>query len=369
MASDTHDQIMKALEQVEDPELHRDLVSLGMVGGVEIVDSVARIKILLTIPGCPLKAEITNRVNDAVSVIDGIDRAEIEFGVMSDEQRSKIRGDMRGGREVGEAFDLLPADCRVIAVASGKGGVGKSTVAANLALALAAGGDKVGLIDADIYGYSIPQIMGVKQKPVNLDGMMMPVLSHGVQVMSIGYFTEDDGPITWRGPMLHRAMQQFLVDVHWGEIKWLVIDMPPGTGDVAISLSNLIPHAELVIVTTPQKAAQQVATRAALAAHGMNQSVIGVIENMSGEGTDAIFGSGGGLLLSEQIGVPLFGQVSLRADIRESGDNGTPAVLSSEVAKAEFDAIAQAIRSAGMGAQAPAEPSAAKRIKKPLAMV
>jgi ATP-binding protein involved in chromosome partitioning len=315
------DAILAALGQVIDPELQRPVTELDMVRDVEIDDGIVSLTIVLTVAGCPLRDSFERQVEQALADVPGVRGFSLSFGVMTPEERQALTTKLRGGVERDTTI-RLPSDCRVLAVASGKGGVGKSTLTANLAVAFAGLGRRVGILDADIYGHSIPHILGIHQKPVAVDQMIVPPVKDGLKLMSIGFFLDDNEPVMWRGPMLHRALEQFLTDVHWGEIDMLVVDMPPGTGDISISLGQLLPRAEVVVVTTPQKLAQEVASRAASMARKTNMRLAGVIENMSGD----VFGSGGGDELAEQLGVPLLGRVPLDPLLREQGDAGEPLV-------------------------------------------
>jgi ATP-binding protein involved in chromosome partitioning len=316
------DAVLKALERVIDPELQRPVTELDMVRDVEIADGIVSLTIVLTVAGCPLRDSFERQVEQALADIDGIRAVSLSFAVMTPEERQALTTKLRGGVER-DTVIKLPRDCRVIAVASGKGGVGKSSLTANLAVALQQLGHRVGILDADIYGHSIPHILGIRQRPVAVDQMIVPPVKDGLKLMSIGFFLEEQNePVMWRGPMLHRALEQFLTDVHWGEIDTLVVDMPPGTGDISISLGQLLPRAEVVVVTTPQKLAQDVASRAASMARKTNMRLLGVIENMSGE----VFGGGGGEELAAQLDVPLLGIVPLDPVLREQGDLGAPLV-------------------------------------------
>jgi len=317
----TRDEIMAGLAKVIDPELRRPVTELDMVRSVEIDGGVVGVTIALTVVGCPLRSSFEDQVHEHVASIPGVEEVSLDFDVMTPEERAALTVRLRGGVEP-RGIQLSPKT-RVIAVASGKGGVGKSTLTVNLAAALATRGYEVGVLDADIYGHSIPNMLGIRQKPVVVDKMIIPPVAHDLRLMSIGFFLDDNQPVMWRGPMLHRALEQFLQDVHWGEIDVLVVDMPPGTGDVSISLGQLLPRAEVVIVTTPQPLAQEVASRAAIMAQKTGMRVVGVVENM----TSDVFGSGGGALLAEELGVPLLGQVPLDVRLREAGDGGTPLVL------------------------------------------
>jgi ATP-binding protein involved in chromosome partitioning len=334
------DEVLKALEQVIDPELRRPVTELDMVRDVEIHDGVVAFTIVLTVAGCPLRDSFEQQVEQALAGVAGVTGVELSFDVMTPEERQALTQKLRGGAPEREGVIRLPHDCRVLAVASGKGGVGKSSLAANLAVALSQNGRRVGVLDADIYGHSIPHILGIRQRPVAVDELIVPPVKDDLKLMSIGFFLETSNePVMWRGPMLHRALEQFLTDVHWGEIDVLVVDMPPGTGDVSISLGQLLPRAEVVVVTTPQKLAQDVAARAASMAQKTNMRLLGVIENMSGD----VFGSGGGEELAGELGVPLLGTVPLDPALREQGDAGAPVVSAqpeSESARA-IVAIAQ----------------------------
>ncbi len=304
-----------------DPELRRPVTELDMVRGVEIDGGAVTVTIALTVVGCPLRSSFEQQVAEHVGTLPGVTSVALEFGVMTPDERAALTTKLRGGAE--ERGIQLPATTRVLAVASGKGGVGKSTLTVNVAAALAALGREVGILDADIYGHSIPHMLGIRQKPVMVDKMIVPPVAHDLKLMSIGFFLDDNQPVMWRGPMLHRAFEQFLQDVHWGDLDVLLVDMPPGTGDVSISLGQLLPRAETVVVTTPQPLAQEVASRAATMAQKTGLRVAGVVENMSSD----VFGSGGGDRLAAELGVPLLGRVPLAAELRESGDLGVPLVV------------------------------------------
>jgi ATP-binding protein involved in chromosome partitioning len=340
-ASLSTEAVTAALSRVEDPEIHKPITELGMVKGVTIGDGgVVDVAIWLTVAGCPMRETITNRVRTAVSEIAGVTEVRVELDVMSDEQRTELRRSLRGGTDEPTVPFADPKSLtRVYCVASGKGGVGKSSVTVNLAASMAAQGLSVGVLDADIYGHSVPRMLGANTRPTKVDDMIMPPQAHGVKVISIGMFTQGNSPVTWRGPMLHRALQQFLVDVFWGDLDVLLLDLPPGTGDVAISCAQLIPNAEILVVTTPQQAAAEVAERAGSIALQTHQRLVGVVENMSwletpDGGRMEVFGSGGGQAVSDSLStalgapVPLLGQVPLDPRLRESGDNGAPIVLS-----------------------------------------
>ncbi|AYY14292.1 MRP family ATP-binding protein [Actinobacteria bacterium YIM 96077] len=341
----TNEQVTEALAGVQDPEIRRPITELGMVKSVDIdADGRVRVEVYLTIAGCPLRETITRDVTNAVSALEGVTAVDVELDVMSDEQRKALSEQLRGGQKQREVPFAQPDSLtRVYAVASGKGGVGKSSVTANLAAAMAADGVTVGLVDADIYGHSAPRMLGAEgSRPTVVDDMIMPVPAHDVKLISTEMFKPDrDTPVAWRGPMLHRALQQFLTDVFWGDLDVLLLDLPPGTGDVAISLAQLMPNAEIVVVSTPQLAAAEVAERAGAIAIQTHQQVAGVIENMSympcphcgPEHRLDLFGSGGGRQvaqgLSRRLGadVPLLGEIPLDIGLRESGDLGTPFVL------------------------------------------
>jgi len=320
----SRDEILKALEQVVDPELKRNVVELDMVRDVRIEGGDVTVAIALTVAGCPLRSSFEEQVAKALAPVGGVERVQLEFDVMTPEERAALTARLRGSVTERTKGIQLDRATRVIAVASGKGGVGKSTLSANLAAAFSRLGQRTGILDADVYGHSIPHLLGVDQKPVAVDRMIVPPVRGELKLMSIGFFLDDNQPVMWRGPMLHRALEQFLTDVHWGELDTLVVDMPPGTGDVSISLGQLLPRAEAVIVTTPQPLAQEVAARAALMAQKTNMRLVGVIENMSGEA----FGSGGGERLAGELGIPLLGRVELDARLREAGDAGEPLVES-----------------------------------------
>ncbi|MDA2968687.1 MAG: P-loop NTPase [Actinomycetota bacterium] len=338
------EQLIDALRPVQDPELNRSIVDLGMVRDVQIQPSGAvSLTVVLTIAGCPLRNEIQTRVNTALRSLDGVKDVALNFGVMNDEERAKVRELVHGnpaatagsnpaqghseGRKI--SFAQPGSKTRPILISSGKGGVGKSSVTTNLAVALAAAGYKVGVVDADIYGYSIPRMLGTDRDPVVIDNMLLPPEAWGVRCISIGYFVPEGQAVVWRGPMLHKALEQFLTDVYWDEPDFLLIDMPPGTGDIALSLSQYLPRAEVLVVTTPQVAAQKVARLSAAMAVKVNLPVRGIIENMSwfiGEDSQRyeLFGSGGGQLLADELKVPLLAQIPLVEMLREGGDTGKP---------------------------------------------
>jgi ATP-binding protein involved in chromosome partitioning len=343
MSAPTVESITAALAGVIDPEIRRPITELKMVRSVEVIDTPEGADVVvgldLTTAGCPLKDTLTRDVTAVVGGLDGVMGVRVAMGVMTDEQRAELRTMLRGGAtELVIPFAQPDNLTRVYAIASGKGGVGKSTVTANLAVAMAADGLKVGVVDADVYGFSIPRMLGVTQQPTKVDDMILPPVAHGVKVISIGMFVPAGKAVVWRGPMLHRALEQFLTDVFWGDLDVLLLDLPPGTGDIAISVAQLLPASELVLVTTPQVAASEVAERAGSIALQTRQSVVGVVENMSWleqpDGTRLeVFGSGGGATVATNLGratgtdVPLLGQVPLDITLREAGDSGTPVVL------------------------------------------
>jgi ATP-binding protein involved in chromosome partitioning len=337
----SRDEIYKALEQVIDPELRRSVIELDMVRDVSIDGADVSVTIALTVPGCPLRSSFEQQVAEALAPVAGVERVSLEFDVMSPEEKTALTTKLRGGVTERTQGISLDRNTRVIAVASGKGGVGKSSLTVNLAAAFAAHGQQVGILDADVYGHSIPHLLGIRQRPVVVDRMIVPPVRGGIKLMSIGFFLDDNSPVMWRGPMLHRALEQFLSDVHWGELDTLVVDMPPGTGDVSISLGQLLPRAEVVIVTTPQPLAQEIAARAALMAQKTNMRLLGVVENMSGE----VFGTGGGQELADDLHVPLLGTVPLDPSLRAAGDAGEPLVDTDaqSPAGAAIIAVAEAI--------------------------
>lgn len=340
MSTVTEEAVRSALSSVEDPELNRPITDLGMVKSVTINGDEVAVEIYLTIAGCPMKSTLTDRTREATESVDGVTKATVTTDVMTDEQRRELRLKVRGSTtEPVIPFAQPDSTTRVYAVASGKGGVGKSSVTVNLATALAARGLNVGIVDADIYGHSVPHLMGSTALPNQVDDMIIPPQSHGVKLISIGHFLEGNSPVIWRGPMLHRAIQQFLSDVFWGDLDVLLLDLPPGTGDVAISVAQLVPNAELLIVTTPQAAAAEVAERAGSISQQTRQRIGGVIENMAAmvlpDGTVMdVFGSGGGQHVADRLSeitgspVPLMASIPLDPDLRVGGDVGNPIAVS-----------------------------------------
>ncbi|MGX1770482.1 Mrp/NBP35 family ATP-binding protein [Nocardia brasiliensis] len=336
----TESDVRGALAKVDDPEIRKPITELGMVKSIAIgSDSNVHVEIYLTTAGCPLRTEITQRVTKAVADVAGVGAVTVELDVMNDEQRTNLRKQLRGD----SADPVIPfaqpgSLTRVYAVASGKGGVGKSSVTVNLAAAMAARGLSVGVLDADIYGHSIPRMLGTDARPTQVEKMIMPPQAHGVKMISIAQFTKGNTPVVWRGPMLHRALQQFLADVFWGDLDVLLLDLPPGTGDIAISIAQLIPGAEILVVTTPQIAAAEVAERAGAIALQTRQRIAGVVENMSWldlpDGSRMeLYGAGGGQVVAERLTravgaeVPLLGQIPIEQAVREAGDEGNPIVL------------------------------------------
>lgn len=336
----TEDAVRRSLGGVEDPEIHKPITELGMVKSVSIgAEGDVSVGVYLTVKGCPMRETITQRVTSAVSEVDGVRSVDVELDVMDDEQRTELRKMLRGDSEEPRIPFAEPGSLtRVYCVASGKGGVGKSSVTVNLAVSMARRGLSVGVVDADIYGHSVPRMLGASGAPTQVDKMIMPPQAEGVKVISIGMFTPGNSPVVWRGPMLHRALQQFLADVFWGDLDVLLLDLPPGTGDIALSTAQLMPNAEILVVTTPQQAAAEVAERAGAIALQTRQRLAGVVENMSwmqmpdGEKME-IFGSGGGQIVADSLtratgaDVPLLGQIPLDPRLRESSDAGRPLVL------------------------------------------
>jgi ATP-binding protein involved in chromosome partitioning len=330
----TKEQVREALRNVLDPEIGKPIEDVGMLKDIEVDNGVVKVHVLLTIAGCPLKDRINSDVTAALTpILDPGQRVEVLLGEMTSDQRQNLVTQLRGGQPQQPTF-FTDTSTTVIAVASGKGGVGKSSVTANLAVAMAAEGYRVGIVDVDVWGFSIPRMMGVSGQPVAFNNMIMPLESHGVKIISMGFFVPEEQPVIWRGPMLHKAVQQFLGDVYWGDLDFLLADLPPGTGDVSISMASFLPGANMLVVTTPQEAARKVAERAGKMAVQTRLKVVGVIENMSyfvcphcGERT-SIFGEGGGQEAADTLGVPLLGRVPLIPALREGGDSGTPIVVS-----------------------------------------
>jgi ATP-binding protein involved in chromosome partitioning len=379
-----NDEIRKALEVVIDPELHRSIVELDMVRSIDASpNGVVDVTVSLTTPGCPIKGHFQTSVADAVAKLDGVTHVNVFFDVLSDEQKSALQQKLgRGALPEGSLAQVA----NVICVGSGKGGVGKSTLTANLAAALSAEGKRVGVLDADVWGYSIPRMygLGATRPAVSPQRKIIPLESHGVKVMSIGFFVEEDAAVVWRGPMLHKALTQFLQDVEWGVLDYLLVDLPPGTGDVSMTLAQLLPQARFLIVTTPQQTAQKVARRAAQMAEKVDLQICGVVENMAGFTTPsgerfAIFGEGGGDELADELDVPLLGRVPLTMPLRAQADAGTPLTIEDP-----DDPAAQAIRQTARGLIAiapvqlptlplvevvpPAAPAAPDESRKPVGM-
>ena len=347
----SRDEILKALEAVIDPELRRSIVELEMVRSIDAADGLVRVTVSLTTPGCPIRSHFETAVRTAVGALPGVERVEVGFDVLSDQEKAGLQKKL--GRPGGLPEGALAQVSNVVCIGSGKGGVGKSTITANLAAALTADGKRVGVLDADVWGYSIPRMFGVSGRPpVSPQRKIMPLEGHGVKVMSIGFFVEEDSAVVWRGPMLHKALTQFLEDVEWGELDFLLVDLPPGTGDVSMTLAQLLPQAKFLIVTTPQPVAQKVARRAAEMAHKVDLEIGGVIENMAGFVTPggerfALFGEGGGQALADELDVPLLGNVPLTMPLREQADAGEPLVFTDP-----DDPASQAIRHAARGLMA-----------------
>ncbi|HEX2043849.1 MAG TPA: Mrp/NBP35 family ATP-binding protein [Acidimicrobiales bacterium] len=365
----TEAQVLDALRPVQDPELQRSIVDLDMVRDVRVDDGRVGVTVALTVAGCPLRTEITDRVTRAVQPLEGVREVDVDLTVMSDEERAALRERIHGpsgaaaaghqhgpGATPANPFTDPASRTRVLGLSSGKGGVGKSSVTVNLAVALARLGHEVAVLDADVYGFSVPKMLGIGREPVVIDGMIVPPVAHGVKVISTGFFVGDDQPVIWRGPMLHKALEQFLTDVLWGDPGFLLVDMPPGTGDVALSMAQFLPRSEMLVVTTPQPAAQRVAQRSALMARKVNLAVRGVVENMSWfTGDDGkrypIFGEGGGQLLADSLGVPLLARVPLVMALREGGDVGVPVTVADPQSEASqaFDALARRLVEMGPG--------------------
>jgi ATP-binding protein involved in chromosome partitioning len=344
----TRDEILQALTAVIDPELRRSIVELEMVRSIDArEDGTVAVTVSLTTPGCPIRSHFENAVRQAVGALEGVRAVTVAFDVLSDQEKAGLQKKLGRGQLPEGALARV---ANVVCVGSGKGGVGKSTITANLAAALASQGKKVGILDADVWGYSIPRMFDVAGRPqVSADRKIMPMENYGVKIMSIGFFVEEDAAVVWRGPMLHKALTQFLEDVDWGELDFLLVDLPPGTGDVSMTLAQLLPQSKFILVTTPQPVAQKVARRAAEMAHKVNLEVGGVIENMAGFVTPsgerfALFGEGGGQALADELDVPLLGKVPLTMPLREQADNGLPLVFNDP-----DDPASQAIHQAARG--------------------
>jgi ATP-binding protein involved in chromosome partitioning len=364
----TQEEVRTALRSVLDPEIGRPIEEIGMLKGIQVDDGVVHVDVLITIEGCPLKDRITADVTAAVQPLEGVQAVDVRLSPMSQEERSALVAKLRGTAEAapGQRTFFSGTETTVIAVASGKGGVGKSSVTVNLAAAMAADGLKVGVLDADVWGFSVPRMMGVSGKPVGFNNMILPLEAYGVKVISMGFFVPEETPVIWRGPMLHKAIEQFLGDVYWGELDVLLADLPPGTGDVSISLASFLPGAQMLVVTTPQEAARKVAERAGKMAERTNLRPIGVVENMSfyicphcGDRED-IFGAGGGLEAAETLSVPLLAQVPLVPAVRAGGDDGIPIVVSHPESPASV-ALIEAARRIGR--------SSRSRVGKPLSVI
>ena len=344
----SRDEILKALEAVIDPELRRSIVELEMVRSIDSADGLVRVTVSLTTPGCPIRSHFETAVRTAVGALPGVERVEVAFDVLSDQEKAGLQRKL--GRPGGLPEGALAQVANVVCIGSGKGGVGKSTVTANLAAALTADGKRVGVLDADVWGYSIPRMFGVSGRPpVSPQRKIMPLEGHGVKVMSIGFFVEEDSAVVWRGPMLHKALTQFLEDVEWGALDFLLVDLPPGTGDVSMTLAQLLPQAKFLIVTTPQPVAQKVARRSAEMAHKVDLEIGGVLENMTtfvtpGGERFSLFGQGGGQALADELDVPLLGSVPLTMPLREQSDAGEPLVFTDP-----DDPASQALRHAARG--------------------
>jgi len=327
----SREQVLQALRDVEDPELRRSIVDLDMVRDVRVQDGHVRVEAVLTIGGCPLREVILQSIRDRVARLPGVRSVDVHLGVMSPEERQALIAKLRGAEGSATSPFLGPhSSVRVLAVASGKGGVGKSTVTANLAVALAEAGSRVGVLDADVYGFSIPRMLGIAGRPTVIDQMIIPLERWGVRAVSMGMLVDRDEAVIWRGPMLHKALITFITEVHWGDVDTLLLDLPPGTGDVSITVAQQLPRAEMLVVTTPQQAAVEVAARAARMAEKVNLKVAGVIENMSyleGPEPVAVFGEGGGQALADRLGVPLLARIPLDPRICEAGDAGEPVVV------------------------------------------
>jgi ATP-binding protein involved in chromosome partitioning len=351
----SRDDVAVAVGGVMDPALNRSLADLDMIRAIEVKRGHVRMRIALPTPRYPYASRIEKAARGAVSTLEGVGSLEIGFVAMTEDEQAHLRELLQGPGEPGASPLMSPTTrTRILAVASGKGGVGKSSVTVNLAVQLARMGKRCAVVDADVWGFSVPRMLGVDQPPLVIDKLMIPPQAYDVSVISMGFFVEEGEPVIWRGPMLHKALEQFLRDVYWGDPDYLVIDMPPGTGDISLSMAQFLPKAEVIVVTTPQPAAQSVAQRAALMAKKVHLSVFGVVENMSWfSGNDGaryeIFGSGGGEALAESLGVPLLGRVPLEPALREGGDEGRPisAVDPDADASRAFEEIARLIEEKG----------------------
>ena len=346
------EEVRVAVGAVVDPELRKTILELGMLESVSVETGEAKIRVLLTIEGCPKRSHIESEVRSKALAVAGVESVDVSLGVMSKEQREELTKSMSGGRSPQDRFGPNSLT-RVIAVASGKGGVGKSTVSVNLATALTTQGLRVGILDLDVHGFSIPALFGIDgEKPTKVGDLILPPVAHDIPIISIGMFVEPDTPVSWRGPMLHRTVNQFLSDVYFGDIDYLICDLPPGTGDVAMSLGQLLPNAEVVVVTTPQKQASDVAVRSGLLAEQLGQKVIGVVETMADWVDEAgirhsLFGNGGGAEVAGRLGCELLGSVPLSADVNTAGENGKPITLSNpnDQVSVVFKEIAKQIES------------------------
>ncbi|MBD3333300.1 P-loop NTPase [candidate division GN15 bacterium] len=350
----SRDAVLSALSKVEDPELKKPFAELDMIQEVTVEGDSVHIDLLLTVPGCPLKDKITSDLTEAAQSVEGVEKVDVKFSVMTDEQRERLKAKLGHTAQMPKP-SRSPGDYarRVICIASGKGGVGKSTVTANLGCALARRGNRVGLLDADVYGFSIPHMVGVSGRPMAEGDQLIPMQrGENMQVMSMGFFIDENEPIIWRGPLLHKAINQFLTDVKWENLDYLLIDLPPGTGDVTITIAHAVPSAELIVVTTPQVTATSVAGRVAKMTEKTDLSVIGVIENMAyyevNGSKDYIFGKEGGKHLAERLEVALLGEIPLDTAIREGSDTGRPAALSDHASLSKlFDALAADVEKVG----------------------
>jgi len=339
-------ELTEIVGRVVEPELRRDLHTMGMLREVSLTSGTVHVVVALPSEDWPATETLTNLIEASIATQEGVKAVSVEFTVMGEAEQAAVREQLIGdpsssagtqqthGHAEGRAIPFAEAgnSTRVLLIASGKGGVGKSSVTANLAIALAQRGLRTAIVDADVWGFSIPRMLGVERPPTVIDQMVVPVEANGVRCISMGFFAREDQPVIWRGPMLHKALEQFLTDVHWDDPDYLLVDLPPGTGDISLSLSQFLPKSELLVVTTPQPAAQKVAQRAAFMAEKVNLTVRAVIENMSWfRGDDGkryeIFGSGGGEALAEELGVPLLGQIPLVPELREGGDVGRPIIV------------------------------------------